>query len=295
MGDRASHQTLNWWAAVPAVLLFVPLLIPIFTNRVFAHGDLAVFHLPLRQFYSAQLVDGHIGLWNSQLFNGFYIHGDGQVGALHPAHLLLYRLFPLLIAFNLEIILSYGFAFAGMWFFLGRLQLAFASRMVGAIAFTFSGFLLLRLGLPNAVAVSAHLPWLLLGIDQALSTSARTRALGATLIAASTGSQLLLGYPQCVWISAVAGAIYTGLRGSETSARRWLWLPVIAGIFGVLVGGVQLLPTLDLVADSERAGVDSAFRLTFDILAPSAEPRTALVTLRPSFTGACATRRNVRS
>ncbi len=265
MNEPRLHRALFWGATVPAVLLFVPLVLPVLMGRMFAHMDLAVFHLPLRYFYSEQLTQGKQFLWSSNLFHGFYVHAEGQFGGFHPLHLLLYRFLPLVLAFNIEVTISYPFAFAGMWLFLRNLGLAGASRTVGAISFAFSGFFLLRLGHPNGVAIAAHIPWLLLSMNLALSDHRKSRARGLAAIAALTGSQVLLGYPQYVWISGLACAAYAAMRWREPAWLGRTCLMVVAGVAGVFIGGVQLLPTLDLLEHSNRAITGQGFRLTYSL------------------------------
>ena len=94
--------------------LFVPLCIPLFTGRVFAWDDLAAFHLPLRHLYREALLTGDSILWSPALFSGTYLFGEGQTGMAHPFHWLIYRLLPLAVAFNVEVISSYLVALAGI-------------------------------------------------------------------------------------------------------------------------------------------------------------------------------------
>ena len=96
---------------------------------------------------------------------GLYLHGEGQLGMLHPAHLLAYRVLPLTVAFNLEFLANYAVAFAGMFWLLRRLGLTTGAALFGAMLFAFSGFQLLHHHHVNLVAVTAHLPWLLAFID----------------------------------------------------------------------------------------------------------------------------------
>jgi hypothetical protein len=170
------------------MLLFIPLLVPLLAGRILRLDDLSAFHLPLRYLYQSALKGGHSVLWTSQLFGGFYIHGEGQIGAFHPLHLLLYWTLPLTIAFNLELLLSYLFAFAGMRVFLRHNGFTPASSVVGAIGFAFSGFAVLHLPHMNAIAVVAHVPWLLLAVDLATSASSTTRVQGLVSIALLFGS-----------------------------------------------------------------------------------------------------------
>ena len=104
-------------------------------------------------------------LWTPSIFAGLYLHGEGQVGLFHPFHQLLYRVFPLGTAFNLELVANYPAAFAGMFWFLRRLRFSHAAALFGAMLFAFSGFNLLHHHHINMVAVVAHMPWLLAAAD----------------------------------------------------------------------------------------------------------------------------------
>ena len=122
-------------------------------------------------------------------------------------------------------------------------------------------------------------PWLLWAIDVALTDSRRRRvALATALIALLTGSQLLLGYPQYVWFSLIAELTYViflqtahkytpryGCNLCVTcddcvgcTAQIWPRVLIAKGI-GLLLGGVQLLPSLDAWLHSARRGVDAGF------------------------------------
>jgi Bacterial membrane protein YfhO len=246
--------------------LLAPLAWPLFTRRVFVSDDLAWFHLPLRYLYQQALQAGDTVLWTPSIFAGLYVHGEGQLGAFHPLHQLLYRLLPLDVAFNLEFLASYLAAFAGMVWFLRRLHLSYAAACVGAMLFAFSGFMLLHHPHLNVVAVVAHMPWLLAGAD-AVIVEERSRAwsLGFAALAVGLGSAFLLGFPQAVWWDAIAVGAFAIYRAGET--RRWRRLLACAGAvtIGVLLGGIQLLPSADAVAQSVRANVSPDFALIYSM------------------------------
>jgi hypothetical protein len=261
--DDLLDRRLGYAASVGALLLFLPLLIPLVNGQIFALDDLSSFHLPLRYLYQRALTNGYSLLWTSDMFSGFYVHAEGQIGAFHPLHLILYATLPLTIAFNLELILSYVFAFWGMWCFLRYVGFATASSIVGAVGFAFSGFALLHLPHMNAIAVVAHVPWLLLGIDLAISESPASRAKGLVSVALLFASQGLLGYPQYVWISALACLLYGLLCGRMQILR--LVLAGAASAAGLMVAGIQLLPTFDLLSASLRTTVGTDFALSYSL------------------------------
>jgi hypothetical protein len=325
--DRAAArppQGLFASTLLAALALVALLAAPCLVGRVYTRDDLGAFHLPLRAFYARQLARGEPFGWTPQLYCGFYLTGEGQLGAYHPLHLLLYRFLPLEAAWAAELLASYPFMLLGTYLFLRRLVGRRDAALFGSLAFTFSGFNLLHFVHPNAIAVVAHIPWLLWMIDVMLVAPNRNRVVAAqTGIALLTGSQILLGYPQYVWFSLLAEGAYglcvvsgsryaaarcvaIGDRGKQTPGDRrtprsqapaWerffrkLPLPIgkdrasrkstteleqgdhlsatpfvtsprqlaIAKTAGLLLGGVQLLPTLDGLAHSVRRSVDAAF------------------------------------
>lgn len=260
----ASLRLLTTFAWVAAGCLFAVLLIPLVSGRVFTLYDLSAFYLPLRSVYQNALAEGHTVLWTPMLFGGFYMHAEGQLGALHPVHLLLYTALPLTVAFNLETILSYVFGFAGMWLLLRRFGLGPVARVIGATGFAFSGFSLLHLNHINAVAVIAHIPWLVLAFELALHDSIRKRRIGLTGISLLLASQILIGYPQYVWISALICLLYLIVLGHGAPMGR-IALSSVASVAGVLLGGIQLLPTFDLLTHSNRTTIRAGFNLLYSL------------------------------
>ena len=269
------------WSFLAGLLLFSAMAAPFWAGRVYTADDLGAFHLPIRGVYAEQLARGEAFDWMPQLFCGFYLTGEGQLGGYHPLHWLLYRFLPLPAAFAWELLLSYPLMMVGTWLFLRRLLNNSPAAAAGSLWFAFCGFNLLHLVHPNAVAIIAHIPWLLWSIDVVLVDARRRRVMAATvLIALLTGSQLLLGYPQYVWFSLLIEGGYAAFvlhaqrfasRARVRSMRHladcigcvtatWPRL-VIAQVAGLLLGGVQLVPTLDAWLHSARQAADPQFAL----------------------------------
>src|SRR5215472_2693554 len=141
---RGTSPILLSTLALSTAALFIILGWPIFTGQVYTANDLGEFHLPLRNFYAQQLSRSEPFDWCPDLYCGFYLTGEGQVGAYHPVHWLLYRILPLWLAFDLECWLSYPIMFAGLYLFLRRWKIKQAGSFFGAMAFTFGSFNLLH-------------------------------------------------------------------------------------------------------------------------------------------------------
>ena len=261
---RRSPLTLALAAA--SAILFLPLAVPLMVGRIFPAGDLSAFQLPMRFLYQKALVAGDSFLWTSALQSGLYLHAEGQPGMAHPWHLLIYRLLPLGVAFNVEMLGTYVFATAGTWLLLRELGLRREAALAGGLAFAFSGFNLLHLNHMNAIAVVAHIPWILFATRVLLTAGdSRRAAAGFAGVAALLGSQLLLGFPQGIWFTSLAIAWMTVYcLATRAAFGRAIWLGAALAC-GLLVGAVQLLPTLDVVQSSFRSATTWPFRMSFSL------------------------------
>ena len=260
--QRAALEKLLWWTAlVSAVVLWLVLAEPWSRGAVYLLGDLGGYHLPMRTFYADCLARGDSPRWIPEVFCGYYLHGEGQVGQLHPLHWLAYRLLSLSSAFNLELLINYPLLIVGTYLLLVRRGLPRSAALFGGLLFGYSGFNLTHLMHVNMVAVVTHLPWLLLAIDWSLTE--RKPALvagGILLVALLTGSELLLGHPQSVWLVGVIEVAYVLFLLTSTLGW-WRWSALAAAKFaGVAIGCVQLWPTWQLLGTSRRETTDEAFR-----------------------------------
>jgi hypothetical protein len=251
---RQLDRALLWLTVAAAACLLLVMAFPALTGNVYLYDDLGVLHLPLRTFYASALRAGDDPTWCPSLFCGFYLHGEGQAGMLHPVKLALYRFLPLDAAFDIDVLLAYPLAFAGGYLLLRRWRLHPGAAAVGAFTFAFSAHLALRLNHTNVIQVLAHIPWLLLCTDVVLrGAGPRGRLAAQAGIALLTASQLLLGYPPSVWYSWLIEALYA--IGVCIGQRRFRGLLVLGACqaMGAALAAIQLLPTAEMVPLSQRA------------------------------------------
>lgn len=260
-----------------AGLLMLGFSRPLFLGEVYVEDDHAAYQIPMLKFYQDAIVHGDSFLWTPNILNGFYWHGEGQGGFAHPVYYLLYRLFPLQVAIMLHLLISFPFMFAGTWLFLRRWQLPQAAALFGAILFTFIGINLNHYIHLCFVAVLAHVFWQLYAIDRAMkSTRHDERIAMVFLVLGLSASQLLLGCPQFTYCSWLCEMLYVLYLLPSTRAFRVMWALGTAKILSFGVAAVQILPTIDVLAQSYREHVDLEFQ-TIDSL----HPLNALQVLSP--------------
>lgn len=249
--DRLSQSA----ALACAVILFALLGGPLLAGQFYLYDDLYTFHLPLRVFYRSCLTAGDDFRWFPQYYCGFDLHGEGQVGMLHPAQLALYGLLPLTVAYPAEFLSHYVVLLVGTYLFLRRWIESPAAAVFGGITFTFFGYNVYHFMHINSIAIVSHLPWSLWLIDLLFSeplTPSRERWVGFGL-ALLTGSELLLGYPQSFWLVKLAEGSYVLYLAAMGRRRRPVLVYAGYSALGVLLGCVQLVPTWEALNRSRRA------------------------------------------
>ena len=115
----------------------------------------------------------------------------------------------------------------------------------------FSGFTLYNLMHVNHIATLAHAPWLLLACHGVIA--GKRAAASLALAALVTGSQLLTGNPQYVWITLVLTICFCAWQWSRAAGGRAIAALALAALLGGLIGSIQLLPSIEFFTDSARA------------------------------------------
>lgn len=212
---------------------------------------------PWRKFACRWLLRGEVPLWNPHAFSGYPFLANGQSALLYPPNLLF-------LPFAAAGCVERGFAWSALFHLIAGGLLAFAllrrwgisspAALFGALAFTFSGWRMAWLEYPTvSLWVVTWLPACILAVLGLSEEEGRGKwAFWLSLFVALT---LLGGHLQIaayVLFVTLCYAVY------ETARRRRpsLLAPVAAGYLGGLVlSAAQLLPTLELLGWSPRAGL----------------------------------------
>ena len=251
-------------SALAAGVLLTLAATPLYSGQVLVRDDLACFHLPLRYFY-AQCIDRGLDFdYLPHLFDGFYLHGEGQVGMYHPAHILLYATLPFDTAFGLELLLSYPVMLLGIVLLLRRWRLPWGASVFAGILFAFGGYADSCYHYMHLIEILAHFPWTLLCIDYAFRSGRPiVRALGVLGVLLLTTSQLYLGYPPLLLVLGLLEGAYALALAWRSGRIRPLTLLLAAKVLAVGIAAMQVLPILDAAAHSVRASSEFDYNVSY--------------------------------
>jgi hypothetical protein len=226
-----------------------------------------------------RLLAGHLPLWNPYNYAGQPFAANPQVTLFYPPSWLHLAL-PLPLAHRAMVVLHAVMAGTFMLMLLRRLKLGPLAALAGSLPWMLGSYFV-------ANAVVGHLPmvftaaWLPLAVWCYEGALARGRLAGYTTAGAVMGVQVLAGEPQNCYYSGLALAAWALTRhaaGGRARAVLHRGLPslLVAGATAVLVAAVQLLPTLEMMAHSDRRQRSYVFATS-----ASFEPASALGFLLP--------------
>jgi hypothetical protein len=254
-------------AALLFGLVLAVLFAPVLAGRAtFVHGDALSVSLPLQRVLAQALARGELPLWSDEIYGGHPIFAEGQGGFAHPLNWLLFGSLPRLDAAGERIgagtLYAHGLlhVLCSLVAALGTFGLARALGL-GAAASAFAGLALacsqdwLVLTGNSAIALAtAFVPALLCAVERWWQRPDVARACWLALALAAV---LLAGYPQAAHAAAILAFLAVALRADRafwSSPGRHLATGSLALAAGLALAAVQILPTLELVRESVRAG-----------------------------------------
>jgi hypothetical protein len=206
-------------------------------------GDRTFVFEPSLIYASRQIHNGRFPLWNPHAYAGAPLLGNFQSALLFPLTALAYAL-PVQTALGLIAILKIATAGLSMYWMLGVLGLEPLAATAGALAFMFSGCMIVWLGWP-VTNVAIWLP-LLVGLTDRLRETGAWRYAG--WLALVVGVQFLGGHPETSFFIIVLTACYALWRARARGGGRFAVQFVAAGIIGGLIAAVQLFPFFHYLA-----------------------------------------------
>ncbi len=276
-------STLNWFPTLLLVVAPFILLSPVlFGGRALFWGAPALQFHPWRVFAWESLQSGHLPLWNPLVGMGAPLIANYQSAFFYPPNWLFFGSAALAGQAGLAWTQAFVVALHLVWAGLGVALLARSiglgqtSQAVSGLAYGLSGYLVARSGFLSINATAAWLPWIFLaGRAVGLEPDRFSRLRNLALV---MGMQLLAGHAQTSWYTIMLAIPWIGfwawtsswqserrsVRGAGFRLGRAALSLVIALVLAAALAGVQLLPTAEYLAQSQRAAsIDYDFAVTY--------------------------------
>jgi hypothetical protein len=256
----------------------------LFLDQALYFGDTLLSMYPTAAFWRDAVARGDLPLWNPYILAGMPFLADAELSALYPT-MVLNLILPLHRALAADLAFHVFLFGAGTYVFLRRQGMDWLAALVGGVVISFSGFFAVRVTQPNLLRTAAWLPLLLIVVQRVAHEGIGWRLMlaFATLLAV----QIFAGHLQTVLITGLLVLAFGGWVAGKRSPgrrRRFVHLGLLfagAGLFAALLAAVQILPGIELVGQSDRAG-GAGFDFATSYSLP---PRQMLMLLAPDVFG----------
>jgi len=218
-------------------------------DQAFLQDDLLAIHYPLRALLLSHLESGEIPSWNPWIFGGFPFTADPHAAAWYPVNRLM-RFVASNPARHITLYVVFHVIWSGLGVFVAsRRWLAPAGATAAGLVWALNGFTMAHAVHPGFLAATAWTGW----IAAAVALGA-TRHFGFALAGVGLAMAGLAGNPQAALLVALLTVIWTLAIAtvSGASPTRMVGGLIAAGVLAFGLAAIQILPTLELAAESFR-------------------------------------------
>lgn len=203
----------------------------------FGRSDAWHFSFSTKVSLSRALKENSLPLWEPLIGGGFPLFAEGQVGALFPSNLLLFRLFSPVLAYNIALVVAFIMLAWGMYLYLRILKRSIWGAAFGALVLSFSGLPVLQLPHITLLQGFSLMPLILWAGFRG----------NPWLLAVLLAFQIFAGFPQATFLTLITvyfQSVYLSFR--QRSAKPLTSL-LIGTFLGVGMGAAQLLPSYEFL------------------------------------------------
>lgn len=252
-------------------LAVIPFWTPLFGGFGAVQWDAREVHLTNLIFSSQVWHSGHLPLWTPFIFNGFPQIADMQVAVFYPITLLigLVSTFSQSLLFW-QTVFHFALAGFGMYLFVRHITSVSLAGIFSGVAYMFSGFMI---GHASHIGMHSTAAWIPIVLLLAHYTLEKKEWFYAGVMGVAAGIAILAGHFQTSVFMLFAVFLYAACAIAVAWWRERVFpmkqcaLMLCAIVMMSLISAVQLLPTFELTAQSQRAGISRELAQT-ESLAP---------------------------
>ncbi len=257
------------WPVIGAIVSLAPYMVLLVPDaRVIPDGvycDYGAYQLPVREFAREELLEGRFPLWIPYLGCGMPLHAGQQASLAYLPLMTFVMLCGANVGIKLSLFLHLLAGYVGEYRLARQFGVSRAAATLAACVTAQSGFVVTHLMQGHVTLVLAYglIPWFFLCVSHFLE-----RPEGRTVLALGwlVAAFVLIGHPQMPYYALLCGLAWGASSlvvgaASRHRLRAIAW-SVIAAMLALCLAAIQLLPTLELMADgaatSERGSVEYA-------------------------------------
>ncbi|MBN1231070.1 MAG: YfhO family protein [Anaerolineales bacterium] len=261
---------------IPVILVPFILTAPLYlTGKAVFWGTPSLQFIPWWKQAWETILQGELPLWNPNLGMGTPLLANYQSALCYPFTWVYIILFLMggtsWMAWGQALMISFHLAIAGvgMAVFTRKLGWSDLTQTLTGLAFGMSQYLVLRSQFLSINAAAAWIPWIFMGFF-ALSKETKFNKKWFLLLTVFLALQLLSGHAQTTWYTIQLGLVmaifWSWLAGKWAGIWKGLTRIFLSGLLAVGIASIQLIPTAELLLQSQRSNaVDFEYAMNFSL------------------------------
>jgi hypothetical protein len=256
-----SRRSIDWWLVAVLLIPVLYFLPELLGYNVFAGIDTSRLNMPLRFFDREAFRAGAFPLWNPYLFAGFPQLAESESGVLYPGNIFIHLPGDFFHWYSVEVVAHFMIAAAGFYTWMRiRKESRIASAFLAATYCT-TPFLIFHITAFGLFTSIVWLPWYLVIFENGMNGKYPVRTgLGLALFLAM---MLMSGSVQAAFLGVLALILFAigKIIAAPASERKFVFVKAFSvlapGLLAPVIAAIQILPTAELSALSERAATNS--------------------------------------
>jgi hypothetical protein len=238
----------------------------IFINPDFGQSDILHLNLPLKYKLSQSLKNNNISFIAQEWGNGFPVFNQGEIGTFNIFNLILFKLLSPILAFNLNIIISFFLTAFFSYKYALEIKLRKISALFFALSFTFSFYLINQVSHFTIIQAIAFFP-LMLYLTHLFIKVKKKKYL--VFLSLTLNQQIFSGSPQITFISLLFLLFYFSFhffnkKKFKKNIVKYLVVFCLFITLGFGLSAIQLFPAKNFLSISNRkAGFDQKTATSF--------------------------------
>jgi hypothetical protein len=249
--------------AIAGLILLATALfaIPALNGTLVLPGDDLFQNEPLRVLTGSILRSGRLPAWDPLIWSGTPLLAGWNAGAMFPGT-WLFAAVPTGLAWTVNLALAYAVCSTGAHLLLRRIGVGPIPALLGALIFTYTGFMNGQVVHVGLIQGTAFTPWILIALEMLADARERRQVAGAiALLGAASSLAVLAGDPRAATSAAIiAGIWFLGriVRG-VTDLARYVASVATGVVLGVALSSIQWIPGIGFLHSSQRANAAYSF------------------------------------
>lgn len=247
-------------------IFFLPLFYPtsqVYVTPGYTKSDLLHFNFPVKELLSQSLKNNSLPIWTDLIGTGFPVLAESQVQAFSLINIILFKVFPTVIAFNAGYVVSFLLFSLGMYLVARDQGYSRFTSFLCSFLFTFSGFNIVRIQHYNTLSGICYMPFIFLFTKRFI----KNRNTSPWLVLPFLISQFMLSaHMQTIFLTSVffliVFSVWRFMYKPPQLSRETKIRMIIIILISLGLSFIQLLPTFEYFTQSERGNLIKLFTTT---------------------------------